>query len=218
VYHDDPAGTGVAAGVGSVDTAARAWTSPTLDGQLYGEPLVFGDRVYVATENDVVYALSAATGAISWSTRLGTPVRSGMVPCGDITPTVGITGTPVIDEARGEIFVVAAELKNGKPAHILTGLNTGSGRVELSQDVDPPGQVPVYNLQRTGLTLDDGACTSASAGTRATAGSTGAGSCRSRSQAGHRASSPSMRHAASTRERSGWAAGHPPSARTVTCG
>jgi polyvinyl alcohol dehydrogenase (cytochrome) len=156
VYHDDPAGTGVAAGVGSVDTAARAWTSPTLDGQLYGEPLAFDNRVYVATENDVVYALSAATGAISWSTRLGTPVRSSMVPCGDITPTVGITGTPVIDEARGEIFVVAAELKNGKPAHILTGLNTGSGRVELSQDVDPPGQVPVYILQRTGLTLDDG--------------------------------------------------------------
>src|SRR5262249_8767150 len=30
VYHDDPAGRGVAAGVGSVDTAARAWTSPTL--------------------------------------------------------------------------------------------------------------------------------------------------------------------------------------------
>jgi hypothetical protein len=45
VYHDDPAGSGVAAGVASVDTAARAWTSPTLDGQLYGEPLVFGDRV-----------------------------------------------------------------------------------------------------------------------------------------------------------------------------
>src|SRR5215475_2769681 len=64
VYHDDPAGSGVAAGVGSVDTAARAWTSPTLDGQLYGEPLVIGDRVYVATEDDTVYALSAATGAI----------------------------------------------------------------------------------------------------------------------------------------------------------
>src|SRR5215469_16970575 len=52
VYHDDPAGSGVAVGVGSVDTTARAWTSPKLDGQLYGEPLVFGDRVYVATPNN----------------------------------------------------------------------------------------------------------------------------------------------------------------------
>jgi hypothetical protein len=29
--------------------------------------------------------------------------------CGDILPTVGITGTPVIDTARSEIFVVADE-------------------------------------------------------------------------------------------------------------
>lgn len=156
VYHDDPAGSGVAAGVGSVDTAARAWTSPTLDGQLYGEPLVFGDRVYVATERDTVYALSAATGAVAWSARLGIPVPSGLLPCGNINPVVGITGTPVIDQARHEIFVVADELRNGRPAHLLTGLNTVSGQVELSQDVDPPGQDPANILQRTGLTLDDG--------------------------------------------------------------
>ncbi len=156
VYRDDPAGSGVAAGVGSVDTAVRAWTSPTLDGQLYGEPLVFDNRVYVATENDVVYALSAATGAIVWSARLGTPVPSERISCSNINPIVGITSTPVIDPALREIFVVADELENGKPAHVLTGLNTASGQVELTQDVDPPGQPPVYILQRTGLTLDDG--------------------------------------------------------------
>jgi outer membrane protein assembly factor BamB len=156
VYHDAPAGSGVAVGVGSVDTAARAWTSPRLDGQLYGEPLVFGDQVYVSTENDIVYALSAATGAITWSTRLGTPVPSEVLPCGNINPVVGITGTPVIDQVRHEIFVVADELKNGKPAHMLTGLNTATGKVELSQDADPPGQPPANILQRTGLTLEDG--------------------------------------------------------------
>jgi outer membrane protein assembly factor BamB len=156
VYHDDPAGRGVAAGVGSVDTAARAWTSPTLDGELYGEPLALGNRVYAATEDDTVYALSAATGAIAWSTQLGTPVPAAVLPCSNIDPTVGITGTPVIDPARHEIFVVADELRNGKPAHMLTGLNTATGQVELSQDVDPPGQPPANLLQRTGLTLDDG--------------------------------------------------------------
>jgi hypothetical protein len=136
--------------------AARVRTSPTLDGQLYGEPLVSGDLVYVGTENDTVYALSAATGAIAWPARLGTPVPSRLLPCSNINPTVGITGTPVIDPARHEIFVVADELKNGRPAHLLTGLNTDSGQVELSQDVDPPGQAPANLLQRTGLTLDDG--------------------------------------------------------------
>jgi len=156
VYHDGPAGRGVAAGVASVNTAARAWTSPKLDGQLFGEPLVVGDLVYVATENDTVYALSAATGAISWSVRLGNPVPSGLLPCSNIGPTVGITGTPVIDQARHEIFVVADILENGRPAHLLAGLNTDSGQVELLQDVDPPGQAPANILQRTGLTLDDG--------------------------------------------------------------
>jgi outer membrane protein assembly factor BamB len=156
VYHDDPAGSGVAVGVGSVDTSARAWTSPALDGQLFGEPLVFGDLVYVATQNDTVYALSAATGVIAWSARLGTTVPAPLLPCSNINPTVGITGTPVIDPARHEIFVVADELKNGRPAHVLTGLDTASGQVELSQDVDPPGQIPANLLQRTGLTLDNG--------------------------------------------------------------
>ena len=156
VYHGDPAGSGVAAGVRSVDTSAKAWTSPTLDGQLYGEPLVSGERVYVATENDTVYALSAATGAIAWSAHLGTPVPSGLLPCGNITPTVGITGTPVIDRGRHEIFVVAGELKHGKPAHLLVGLNTANGHRELSEDVDPPRQAPAAILQRTGLTLDNG--------------------------------------------------------------
>jgi outer membrane protein assembly factor BamB len=156
VYHGDAAGDGVATGVTSVDTGAPAWSSPALDGQLYGEPLVSGARVFVATENDTVYALSATTGAVAWSVHLGTPVSSGSLPCGNISPTVGVTGTPVIDAARGEIFVVADELVNGAPAHELVGLNTATGRKELTQDVDPPGSSPSALLQRTGLTLDEG--------------------------------------------------------------
>ena len=156
VYHGNPQGTGVAPSVTSVNLSARTWTSPTLDGQLYGEPLVSGGRVFVATENDTVDALSATTGAVVWSTHLGTPVPSGSLPCGDIAPTVGITGTPVIDEARGEVFVVADELVNGKAAHQLVGLNTSSGKVELNQNVDPSGSTPAALLQRTGLTLDAG--------------------------------------------------------------
>ena len=156
VYHASLAGTGVAAPVSAVDSAARAWTSPALDGQIYGEPLVYAGRVYVATENDTVYALSAATGEVAWSGHLGEPVPSGSLPCGDITPTVGITGTPVIDPARHEIFVVADEIVGGRPGHRLVGLSTASGQVEMTEDVDPPGADPAALLQRTGLTLDAG--------------------------------------------------------------
>jgi polyvinyl alcohol dehydrogenase (cytochrome) len=154
VYHQDAAGTGVAESVAAVDTASPAWTSPRLDGALYGEPLVSSGEVFVATENDTVYALSSSTGAVHWSTHLGTPVPSRSLPCGDITPTVGITGTPVIDQARSEIFVVADEMRNGNPAHVLVGLDTTSGRTEMTQDVDPSGSKPAALLQRTGLTLD----------------------------------------------------------------
>lgn len=154
VYHGDAAGTGVATGGGSDDTASRAWTSPSLDGQLYGEPLVYSGVVYAATENDTVYALSTATGAVAWSTHLGTPVSASSLPCGDISPTVGITGTPVIDPSRNEIFVVADVVSGGHPVHTLVGLNSTSGKVELRQGVDPPGADPAALLQRTGLALD----------------------------------------------------------------
>ena len=156
VYHGDPAGDGVTPPVKAVNTATAVWTSPRLDGQIYGEPLVYAGRVYVATENNSVYALSASTGAVAWSAHLGPPVPAGSLPCGDITPTVGITGTPVIDRSRGEIFVVADELLGGRPAHRLASLSTASGKIEMSQDVDPSGADTAALLQRTGLTLDAG--------------------------------------------------------------
>ncbi len=154
VYHGNAAGTGLAAPVSAVNTAARAWTSPALDGNIYGEPLVWSGRVYVATERDTVYALSAASGAIVWSEHVGTPVPAGTLPCGDIQPVVGITGTPVVDPARDEIFAVADELVHGRPAHVLVGLSAASGQPEMSQDVDPAGADPAALLQRTGLALD----------------------------------------------------------------
>jgi hypothetical protein len=156
VYHGNPAGTGVAPSVTAVYTGTRAWTSPTVDGDIYGEPLVYAGRVYVATENDTVYALSAATGRPVWSRHLGRPVPAGSLPCGNISPIVGITGTPVIDRSRREIFVVADELVRGRPAHIMAGLATASGRVEMTRDVDLAGTDPAAQLQRTGLTLDAG--------------------------------------------------------------
>ena len=156
VYHGDPAGSGAGTLPGAVDTSAPAWTSPALDGQLYGEPLVSGGRVFVATENDTVYALSAGRGAVIWSRHLAPPVPASSLPCGDIRPTVGITGTPVIDPSRGEIFVVADELVHGKPAHVLAGLSTATGAVLMTRDVDPPGADTAALLQRTGLTLDAG--------------------------------------------------------------
>ncbi len=156
VYHGDPLGSGNDTSGVTFSPASSAWTTAPLDGQVYGEPLEATGRVYVATENDTVYALAADSGQVLWSAHLGTPVPSGILPCTNINPTVGITGTPVIDAARGEIFAVADELVNGAPAHFLIGLNMYNGTVLLDQAVDPPRQDPKAILQRTGLNLSNG--------------------------------------------------------------
>jgi outer membrane protein assembly factor BamB len=157
VYHHDRLGTGVYKPSIELSSAHQAWRSPVLRGQLYGEPLVNGSYVYVATTADVVYALRAADGTVAWSTTVGTPVPAVDLPCGDISPTVGIVGTPVIDPARHEILAVADELVHGSPRHYLVGLDTANGKLLLSQNVDPPGSTPAAQLQRTGLNLVAGA-------------------------------------------------------------
>src|SRR5260221_14592357 len=77
VYHQNPAGTGVAPSVTAVSTGTRAWTSLALDGDIYGEPLVFAKRGYVATENDTVYALLSATGGRGWAEHPRPPPAPG---------------------------------------------------------------------------------------------------------------------------------------------
>jgi outer membrane protein assembly factor BamB len=135
-----------------------AWTSPHLDGSLFGQPLVGGSLVYVATENDTVYALSASTGAVAWSAHVGTPFNPSVVPseCGDIRPTVGITSTPVIDVVRSEIFVVADEASGNTAAHHLIGLDLATGHVQLDEIIDPSGSDPAFQLQRVSLALTAG--------------------------------------------------------------
>ncbi len=156
VYHGDVGGSGNGGSRLDLSSPTSAWTSPALDGQLYGEPLVFGSEVLVATENDTVYGLSATNGSVLWQNHLGPPVPSGNLPCGDISPSVGITSTPVIDRSRKEIFVVADINYGGTPIHELYGLDTTTGTVELQQNVDPSGEYTPATLQRASLTLAGG--------------------------------------------------------------
>jgi outer membrane protein assembly factor BamB len=163
-YHGNAEATGVQDAQIKLLPSRRAWTSPILDGQLYGEPLVADGRVVAATENDTVYVMAARSGHILWSRHLANPVPSRDLPCGDISPVVGITGTPVIDLARQEIFVDADTLIKGPSAsggveasHRLFGLDLFTGKVELSQPAMPSaGEDQLAQLQRPGLALDHG--------------------------------------------------------------
>ena len=154
-YHADSALSGVDQTSGTPAPFATAWTSPKLDGTIWAEPLVYGGRVFVATENNDIYAFDEATGALVWHVNVGAPVPSSELPCGDISPTVGITSTPVIDPSTGILYAVADLAAGASASHTLVAYNASTGAPVFSRSVEPPSN-PLNQLQREGLALDAG--------------------------------------------------------------
>jgi polyvinyl alcohol dehydrogenase (cytochrome) len=147
-YHRDAARTGNAPAGPKPGPLAVAWKAK-LDGAVYGQPLSVGDLVLAATENDTVYGLDRANGAVRWQQHLGQPVRLSSLPCGNIDP-LGITSTMVYDPATGQVFAVA-ELAG--PRHDLVGLDATTGAVRIRRAVDPPQDDPKVLQQRAALAL-----------------------------------------------------------------
>ncbi len=144
----------MAAGLPAAGKLTARWTA-RLDGAVYAQPLVVGNMVIAATEDDSVYALSESTGKVVWRTHLGTPVpQSALNGCGDIFP-LGITGTPIYDQANGLVYAVA---ETTGYHHILFGLSVSDGAVKVKRDVDIPSAAnsPAYNQQRPALAITDG--------------------------------------------------------------
>jgi len=124
-----------------------------VDGDVYASPLIVGGHVIVATENDTVYSLDLFTGATIWMTHLGEPVVASSLPCGDIGPITGITGTPAVDPATGRVYAVA--FLQGRH-HMLFALDLVDGRVVSQEDVDPVDSTPAVEQQRGALALGTG--------------------------------------------------------------
>jgi len=102
-------------------------------GQVYAQPLVVGSTVIVATEEDYVYGLNAATGAVKWTTQVGTPYS--ITGCGDLTPYVGVTGTPVYNPKTGDVYLVAQVMQGSTPAYEMFGINAGTGAVAFRRSI-----------------------------------------------------------------------------------
>jgi outer membrane protein assembly factor BamB len=90
--------------------------------------------LYVATENDSVYAFDADHGQQLWkaSALLPGETPSDDLGCPLITPTIGITAAPVIDRQRGMIYLVAMTKDSTgnyhQRLHVLD-LSTGAERL-----------------------------------------------------------------------------------------
>ena len=157
-YHGSNARDGYDTSVPTLTSLSVAWKAQ-VDGQVYAEPLSFDGSVFVVTENDTEYSFSAATGALQWTRHLGSAVSATVPPleCGghgpDIVPTIGITGTPVIDSSTGTLYVVAMV---AGPSYELYAVDTNTGAIRWSMPISPSGFVSTGEEQRAALTLTDG--------------------------------------------------------------
>src|SRR5690349_8091516 len=150
-YGRDVARSGVAAGVAAPGPLNVSWRVH-LDGAVYRQPLLVGTMVIAATENDSIYGLDQATGKVAWRTHIGTPVPLADLPCGNIDP-LGITGTPVYDQASGLVYAVA---ETSGYHHVLIGVSVRDGSVQVQRDIPAPDGQPRYDQQRPALAIEAG--------------------------------------------------------------
>src|SRR5438876_507722 len=140
-----------------------------VDGQVYAQPLFVSDViikghhsnvVYVATENDSVYAFDADpmhVVAPLWKTSFlhlpdVTTVPStdvfGKYPHQDIKPSIGITSTPVIDLTTNTMYVVAMTKEHGN--QYVQRLHA----LDITTGTDKPGSPVIIVAQVNGKGYD----------------------------------------------------------------
>ncbi len=143
----------------------------TVDGKVDAEPLYLSglmingtahNVVFVATENDSVYAFDSDTGAIIWQDTIANLLPAGETTsdtrsCGQVAPQIGITATPVIDRhagAHGTIFFVAMSKDGGGGYHqrlhaldVTTGAELLSGPTDITATFPGTGAGSVAGIQ-----------------------------------------------------------------------
>jgi hypothetical protein len=154
----------------NVGTFARLF-SYTVDGYLYAQPLYVShvqipgqgthNVVFVATENDTIYAFDADSnlgpnGGLLWKTNLGTALISTYYGVryhhNVLNPLIGITGTPAIDTNSGTLYVdVFSGVVSNTAAgfHTLHALNITNGTEQAHSPVLVAASVPGNGVDAT---------------------------------------------------------------------
>lgn len=151
-YHRDAGRSGLGPAEPAITTPKEAWRA-AVDGDVYASPLIVAGHVIVATENNSVYSLDLFTGATVWKAHLGDPVDASSLPCGNIAPVTGITGTPAADLSSGLLYVVAYLRTHH---HMLFALKLVDGSVAWQQEIDPSSSTPLVQQFRGALTIANG--------------------------------------------------------------
>ncbi len=118
-------------------TFGKLFSCP-VNGYVYGSPLILSNQkingalhnvLYVATENDSVYAYDSDTcggGTPLWQVSL---LKSGETPLmgAPISPYEGVTSTPVIDPATGTLYVLSTQQSSAGGSFRLNALDVTTG-------------------------------------------------------------------------------------------
>ena len=166
-------------------------TSCTVDGAIYGQPLwvanltVGGAKhnvVFVTTQHDSLYAFDADAVPCQqlWMVSLidiahGAQAGETTVPPnlfgagqGAIAPELGVTSTPVIDPASGNLYVVSHSMNSAQTVYYarLHAIILATGAEKVGAPVTITGTYPTtggtvsfnprWHLQRAGLALVNG--------------------------------------------------------------
>jgi hypothetical protein len=151
------------------NTFGRLWTA-NVEGQVYAQPLLANGTLVVATEQNKVYGLDPKTGSQKWSEplNLGAPWNPRYLGCGDLTPSIGVTSTPVFDPATDTVYLTHKTFVSGSSGpgrwfmdaiDVETGHEQPNFPVELTGSAqNAPGVAftPTTELQRPGLLLLNG--------------------------------------------------------------
>ena len=156
-YHYDQARDGATTNETTLTTAnvnkaqfGKRFSFP-VDGQVYAQPLYLSNLklasgtfnvVFVATENDSVYAFDADGRQSSplWQVSFGTPPASHDTE--GINPQLGITSTPAIDASTGTIYVVSDGVEKTGRVYRLHALDVTTGAEKFGGSVVVTGSVP----------------------------------------------------------------------------
>jgi hypothetical protein len=133
--------------------------------QVFAEPLAVGTSVFIATEANDIYSLDSATGSILASRALGQPWNASDSGCGDLTPTVGVTGTPVIDASSNTAYFFSKTYVSGTAAWYAHAVDANTLAEKPGFPVAIQGTAandstvsfnPSVQMQRTALLLMNG--------------------------------------------------------------
>jgi hypothetical protein len=146
--------------------------SASVDGQVYAQPIVSQGTLLVATENNKVYGLDPDTGAQEWVRSVGTPFNASDNGCADLSPHVGVTGTPVVDPATNIAYFTDKQYMpgttSGKPVYVAHAIDVATGAEETGWPITIQGYAdnaphnsahlfdPSQQIQRPGLLLMNG--------------------------------------------------------------